>query len=58
MRDLGILEDLLNTLSVTIEQIKGLYVNGTNGTEEFGRSLVKQRIEAHGFSSAEAFVIG
>jgi hypothetical protein len=35
MRDLGILDDLLGTLSVTVEQVKSLYIHGSNGTEEF-----------------------
>jgi len=36
MRDLGIIDDLMKTLSTTIEQLKKLYLHGTNATEEFG----------------------
>uniref|UniRef100_A0A914CTC8 SAND domain-containing protein n=2 Tax=Acrobeloides nanus TaxID=290746 RepID=A0A914CTC8_9BILA len=35
MRDLGILEDLLNTISIAVEQVKNVYLHPSPGTEEF-----------------------
>lgn len=45
MRDLGILEDLLKTIGMAVDQVKGVYLHGNPGTEEIGRSFSLESIQ-------------
>lgn len=42
MRELGILDDLLNTLCTTVDELKQLYLTGNPATEEFCKILFLQ----------------
>lgn len=41
MRELGIFEDLLNTLSTTVDELKQLYLASNPSTEDFCNFLLK-----------------